>query len=326
MDRRTLIAQARSGDTDAIAALFSQSLAVHGLAVEAVRQSHRLILWLEGPKVPAQAPVIDYLRQSLVKLRVPFLTTVLVHAQPSKASVPVWSEEFSLPNAVWNEEPPQNPDPPTSQPAAKTIPDEYRSSVKSHASSTRPQPIVIRWSDFDPLKLAIVAVIALYGALWAIEPSYSGWQGLLHFPDLAIHETGHLLFLPLGHFLMILGGSLTQILFPGVFTGYFLYSRQFFSSAVTLFWTGQNFMDVAIYMGDAPYRELPLTVDNIDAHDWWNLFNMMGCLDQAGLIAGLTHAVGVLLYLAAVAAGVWFSRIERSPSLPAEHLNRIAHR
>ena len=153
--------------------------------------------------------------------------------------------------------------------------------------------------------MAIIGFIAIYGFFGARNPSYDGPFIWLHYPDLAIHETGHLLFMPLGHFLMVLGGSLTQIAFPAVFTGYFYFTQQYFSSALTLFWTGQNFMDVAVYMADAPYRALPLTTPDINAHDWWQLFNMMNCMQHAEFIAGITHWLGVLLYVASVIAGVY---------------------
>ncbi|MEL6383164.1 MAG: hypothetical protein AAFQ89_12085 [Cyanobacteria bacterium J06626_18] len=171
----------------------------------------------------------------------------------------------------------------------------------------RKQPFVLKWSDFDPVMLAVIGFVAIYGFFGSLNPSYDGPFIWLHYPDLAIHETGHLLFMPFGRFLMLLGGSLTQILFPAAFTVYFYLSRQHFSSALTLFWTGQNFMDVAVYMRDAPVRLLPLTVDNIDAHDWWQLFGMMGCLQHTGFIAGVTHGIGVLLYIASVVAGCYFA-------------------
>lgn len=167
------------------------------------------------------------------------------------------------------------------------------------------KPFVLKWSDFDPMMLAIVGFVAIYGLMGARNPDYDGPFIWLHFPNLAIHETGHLLFMPFGHFLMVLGGSLTQIAFPAVCTGYFFYSQQYFSTVLTLFWTGQNFMDVAVYMADAPYRALPLTNPNIDAHDWWQLFNLMNCMNHAELIAGITHWIGVFIYLASIAGGVY---------------------
>jgi len=157
------------------------------------------------------------------------------------------------------------------------------------------------------MMLAIIGFVAVYGFMGARDPGLDGPFIWLHYPDLAIHETGHLLFMPFGRFLTVLGGSLTQIAFPAIFTGYFYYSQQFFSSALTLFWTGQNFMDVAVYMADAPYRALPLTGPNPDCHDWWQLFNMMNCMGQAELIAGITHWIGVLIYLASIVAGVYFA-------------------
>ncbi|HEY3114971.1 MAG TPA: hypothetical protein VGJ62_14925 [Gemmatimonadaceae bacterium] len=48
--------------------------------------------------------------------------------------------------------------------------------------------------------------------------------------DIAVHEFGHMLFMPfgiqfLGSTMMILGGSLTQVAFPLLFFGYFLRKR-----------------------------------------------------------------------------------------------------
>jgi len=57
--------------------------------------------------------------------------------------------------------------------------------------------------------------------------------------DLPIHETGHLLFLLLGEFMMIAGGSLFQVIFPAVFVGYFIWQRSYYSAAIVVFWVGQ---------------------------------------------------------------------------------------
>ena len=41
-------------------------------------------------------------------------------------------------------------------------------------------------------------------------------DSILHLPDLVFHEAGHVLFMLFGHFLTVLGGSLTQVLVPVV--------------------------------------------------------------------------------------------------------------
>ena len=59
-------------------------------------------------------------------------------------------------------------------------------------------------------------------------------------------------------FLGALGGSLNQILVPAVCTGYFVWHRQHAASAVTLFWAGENVVDVATYVADARDMRLPV--------------------------------------------------------------------
>ena len=55
----------------------------------------------------------------------------------------------------------------------------------------------------------------------------------LHLPNLVFHEAGHILFLPLGRFMTVLGGSLTQVLVPLVCAGAFLWqTRDAFGAAV----------------------------------------------------------------------------------------------
>jgi hypothetical protein len=64
-----------------------------------------------------------------------------------------------------------------------------------------------------------------------------------------------------------------------------------------LWWVGQNFIDVSVYIADAPTRVIPLTTRNDDSHDWWNLLTMTGDLDSAGTIAGLVFMVGTVIIL-----------------------------
>ncbi|HEY9764263.1 MAG TPA: hypothetical protein V6D07_17165 [Trichocoleus sp.] len=337
MDRVAILAKARDGDADAIATLITHSLRSKEITVRAARHSYRLFLWLEAATLPEQAAAVDYIRQGMQRLRVSGIGTVQIHGQQIGQPFPAWTEEISLLGDLNNIDYDELPAPPPSLSKAplkpllnKEIPSaptdlssRLAPAVPSAApafsqpcrrpamtASGRKQPLVIKASDFEPMKTVIILLVAIYGFLGARNPGIDGPFIWLHYPDLAIHETGHLLFMPFGSFLHILGGSLTQILFPAIFTAYFFRSKQFFSSALTLFWTGQNFMDVGVYMRDAPYRLLPLTTNDPDAHDWYNLFNLMNCLDKAELIANLTHGVGVLLVIVAVIAGLCVARAD----------------
>src|SRR5450759_4416065 len=74
-------------------------------------------------------------------------------------------------------------------------------------------------------RLALAGLLA-WLALVAFRDA-DGYVPLLSDIDLAIHEFGHMLFMPfgiqfLGSTMMILGGSLTQVALPLLFFGYFL--------------------------------------------------------------------------------------------------------
>jgi len=67
-------------------------------------------------------------------------------------------------------------------------------------------------------KLGLASLFALY-FLWI---AYDPMQGsFLDNVNLAIHESGHLIFRILGEFAGIAGGSLFQVILPLAFVGYF---------------------------------------------------------------------------------------------------------
>lgn len=306
-----LFAQAQQGDPMAIAALITQSLQSLGVWARAVRQDATLHIELEGAQAPDPAGVLPRLTQGMRQLSPRGIAQVYVFGFALGETRPAWRQGIELSVDAQGDRATAELDPPNPSPLTMPNPP-ARSRVTvgqgGQRRVKRRKPFVIKASDFEPMKTAVILAIAVYGFLGALNPSYDGPFFWIHFPNLAIHETGHLLFMPFGWFLFVLGGSLTQILFPAAFTVYFFKTQQRFASAVTLFWTGQNFMDVAVYIRDAPVRLLPLTVDNIDAHDWWQLLSVMGHLNQAGAIANCVHGLGVVIYLVSVGAGLVFAR------------------
>ena len=158
------------------------------------------------------------------------------------------------------------------------------------------------------------AVIFL-GLLWwgwkfivtPLETNYTG-ESFLHLINLPFHEAGHVLFMPFGRFLMILGGSLGQVLMPMICLITFLVeTRDPFGAAVALWWTAESIMDVAPYINDARALDLMLlggvTGKETDGHDWNNLLTMLGWLEYDQRLAHLAYNVGILLMLASFAWG-----------------------
>lgn len=133
----------------------------------------------------------------------------------------------------------------------------------------------------------------------------------LHLVNLPFHEYGHIMFSPFGTYMMFLGGSLFQILLPLMPLFVFMVrQRDNFPASIMLWWVGQNFIDVSVYIADAPARSIPLTTGNDDSHDWWNLLSMTGDLDSANTIAWLVFLIGACIILLSNAWGAHLLWIE----------------
>jgi hypothetical protein len=148
-------------------------------------------------------------------------------------------------------------------------------------------------------------------------------SSFLHLPNLAFHEAGHILFLPFGPFMTVLGGSLTQVLVPLVCAGTFLWhTRDAFGAAVATWWAGENLIDLAPYINDARDLQLVLlggkTGAEVEGHDWEYLLNTMGLASKDHVIASLVQAVGIMTMIAALIWGavVVFNQIAILRSSP----------
>lgn len=157
-----------------------------------------------------------------------------------------------------------------------------------------------------------LALAALFGAYF-LKCLFDGSNW--HFIDganLAIHEAGHVVFMPFGQFIYVLGGSLFQVMVPLFMVLYFYRTRQRYSGALTLFWVGESIVNVSIYARDAVVRQLPLITGDINSHDWHYLLSELGWLPHTELVADLIFSMGVGAILFAIA----FSFYEAGVRLP----------
>lgn len=145
------------------------------------------------------------------------------------------------------------------------------------------------------LRLGAVVLLALYGLLCLREPN-SG--RLLDGVDLAIHETGHIVFSPFGQILTALGGTLFQLIIPATFVGYFWLRKDQYAAAFALWWVAQNLWNISVYIADARAQELPLVGGGV--HDWTYLLGQAGWLARDVALGQGVHATGVLIYLIAL--------------------------
>jgi hypothetical protein len=136
-----------------------------------------------------------------------------------------------------------------------------------------------------------------------VEGSSAG--GFLHLVNLAFHEAGHLLFLPLGSFMTSLGGSLTQVLVPLVCAGTLLVkTRDPFGAAACAWWAGENLLDVAPYIADARALEMELlggfTGQEVEGHDWEAVLGALGLLAWDVRLGRAAFAAGVVVMFASL--------------------------
>ena len=115
--------------------------------------------------------------------------------------------------------------------------------------------------------------------------------------NLPIHEAGHLFFTPLGQRIHFWGGTLFQLLIPLALMVSFLSKRERAGFAFYLFWLGENFLNISIYMDDARDLSLPLVGGGV--HDWNYLFSPMGLLHKDKAIAGVVRIVRSMIMISA---------------------------
>jgi hypothetical protein len=132
-------------------------------------------------------------------------------------------------------------------------------------------------------------------------------DSVLHLPNLIFHEAGHVLFIPLGRFMTVLGGSLFQFLLPLGLSAAFLRQQNRFGAIVCLWWAGQNLVDVAPYIADARALKLVLiggrTGAEVEGHDWEYILTQLGWLHRDRALGLWTCRAGLLTMCAALAAG-----------------------
>jgi hypothetical protein len=135
--------------------------------------------------------------------------------------------------------------------------------------------------DIEPVyfwgRAVVFLIIFIWGWKFIFTPITSKYllNTYMHMINLPFHEAGHIVFKLFGRFMSSLGGSLGQILIPLIclFT-LLIKTRDTFGASITLWWTGQNFIDLAPYINDARSLTMPLLGGNIGLfspygfHDW----------------------------------------------------------
>jgi hypothetical protein len=155
-------------------------------------------------------------------------------------------------------------------------------------------------------RILIVLIIFIWGCKFILTPMARNDVGnsFLHFVNLPFHEAGHIFFQLFGRWMASLGGTLGQLLIPIMCLLVFLIkSKSPLGASVSLWWLGENFMDIAPYINDARNQNLMLLggITGREAdygyHDWEFILNEIGLLRYDHALAHMAHNFGIVLML-----------------------------
>jgi hypothetical protein len=159
-----------------------------------------------------------------------------------------------------------------------------------------------RAGDHALRAIRVLAVLLFAAWVWRYlrEP-----ETILHGSILVFHEAGHVLFMPFGEFMMVLGGSLFQLMVPGFLIGYFVWRRDFFAACFATLYLVASLDNLARYIADARAGELPLLGGERSNHDWTFLLIELKQLDNDITVGRFVHNCAVMLFWLSLPTALW---------------------
>lgn len=124
------------------------------------------------------------------------------------------------------------------------------------------------------------------------------WLPVLDDMNLVFHEAGHAIFVFFPDVVVVLAGSLFQILLPLGLALAFVRQRDWLGVLIMTWWGGENMIGVGRYIADARAQNLDLLGGE---HDWANLLGRVPNLfpyDTA--IGGGVRNFGIVVMLASI--------------------------
>ncbi len=175
------------------------------------------------------------------------------------------------------------------------------------------------WSEEKsvPLRALLLFYLAYAGMQHLFDPMYRSWFAGI---TLAFHEMGHIVFAGLGNTMMLLGGSIFQVVIPASAALYLLFRQgDYFGFAVGTSWLSFALWELATYIWDANRDELPLVgFGDHPQHDWGTLLTQWGVLNHCATFASAVRVIATVTWAAAMVLGAWLCwRIWLSRARPA---------
>lgn len=165
-------------------------------------------------------------------------------------------------------------------------------------------------------RAALLAGFAVWGWILVALDVRTGEMNssFIHRPLLIFHEAGHVIFMILGEWMTIFGGTLGQLVMPLVLAGALLLkNRDAFGAAIGLWLFGVSLLDVAPYMYDALEPQLMLLngqTGEAGGHDWIYLMSSMGLLAKSQTLGLVVHKLGAAVVILALAWAAWLLKLQ----------------
>lgn len=121
--------------------------------------------------------------------------------------------------------------------------------------------------------------------------------------NLGIHELGHLIFMPFGEFIGVLGGSFAQIAVPIASVFMFIKQKDYFGASFCFCWLAESLLNLSFYIADANTMGLllfaPFGGGGEVIHDWNYILSYFELLHR-------DKAYGSFTRLIALASNIFF--------------------
>jgi hypothetical protein len=168
-----------------------------------------------------------------------------------------------------------------------------------------------------PLAIAALMLWQAADATWSYPPGrfpflFYQWYVWIITP---IHEAGHLLFMPFGRIMMIVGGSFWQVTIPLLLAAVAFRQRSSWAWVYVAL-AGIHLVALNPYIYDAPYRSLPLLGGRKEGHDWYNLLVHWQALDASEDLAMLAYVGGILVGVVGIVGGSIGAILRSMPPRP----------
>lgn len=121
--------------------------------------------------------------------------------------------------------------------------------------------------------------------------------------NIFFHEAGHWIFSFFGRFVMVLGGTLSELIVPLLFVGYFSFHKKIPGQIFSWWWLSTALYSVSTCVADARARELYI-IGGQGGHDWAYMLETVGLLELDILFSRIliiavlyvTLYMGILVY------------------------------